>query len=139
MSDAAEVRASARPRRCAPLVAVLAALIVLASAASAHAWVYTDIVGWSLTESWSTYSTYSISSSGDGSAYYRWVDDPNHSTQISGNSCNDLSQLGRADIPAHDTAYYRLFGGYISECFFLRGRVVTGAGSMSGRDGRLRR
>ena len=121
--------------------AVVATSMLTVGAPSAHAWVYTNIVDFNLTETAYTYGTYSISSSGDGSASYRWVDDPDHTTVISGNNCADLALLGGpATIPAHDVSYHGLFGGASAgACFALRGRVATGAGSMYYHDGTLRR
>ena len=120
---------------------LLSCLLFLALAATAWAWVFTDIIDFDLTETAYTYGVYSISSSGDGSASYRWVDDPNHTTVISGNNCSDLALLGGpATIAAHDVAYHGLFGGASAgACFALRGRVATGAGSMYDHDGNLRR
>ena len=129
-----------RPPIATHLAALLVALFaagVVASTASAY--VYTDIIDFNLTETTSTYGTYSISSVGDNSAYYRWVDDPAHSTVISGNSCVDLALFGKADIPAHNTSYFRLFTGTPYQCFALRGRTATGAGSMYYYDGRIQR
>jgi hypothetical protein len=124
----------------------LAAILVIASAlalgapAAASAWWYTDIIDFNLTESVVTYGYYSISQDGDGSANYRWLDDPDHSTVISGNNCSDLSPFGVASISAHNTSYHQLFsGGWWGLCFALRGRVAYGAGSMYNHDGRLQR
>ena len=122
------------------LTLLLAALCACAmSAGAASAYVYTDIIDFNLTETTHTYGTFSISGVGDNSAYYRWVDDPAHSTVISGNSCIDLSLYGKSSIPAHDTAYHGLFTGSPYQCFALRGRTATGAGSMFYYDGRLQR
>jgi len=122
------------------LALVLAALGTCAiPVAAASAFVYTDIIDFNLTETTRTYGTYSISGVGDGSASYRWVDDPAHSTVISGNSCIDLSLYGKATIPAHNTGYFGLFTGSPYQCFALRGRTATGAGSMSNYDGRIQR
>ena len=118
-----------------PLLAVALALVP----ATAHAFVITDVPDFNLTESTRTYGGYTISSSGDRSAYYRWLDDPDHTTVISGNSCGDLALYGKADIPAHNTSYHRLFTGGVGLCFLLRGRVAIGAGSMYWHDGRIKR
>lgn len=111
--------------------------------ATAEAWVYSGIPDFNLTEAASAYNggPYSISSGGDGSAAYRWVDDPPHSTVISGNNCGDKALLGGpASIGAHDVSYHGLFGGRGSGfCFILAGRTAAGAGSMSNYDGQLRR
>src|SRR4051794_29616348 len=98
---------------------VLALTLGLLSAPVAHAWFYTDIVNWNLTETVSTYGQYSIGTTGDGGAYYRWVDDPSHTTVVSGNSCQDLSLYGKTDIGAHDTSYHKLFQGNPYLCFNL--------------------
>ena len=122
------------------LTVLLAALCTCALPVSAaSAYVYTDIIDFNLTETTRTYGTYSISGVGDNSAYYRWVDDPDHSTVISGNSCIDLSLYGKASIPAHNTSYFKLFTGSPYQCFALRGRTATGAGPMSNHDGRIQR
>ena len=120
--------------------ATLAAVCLLAVAASlAYAYVYTDIVDFNLTESTTTYGQYGVAQGTDGWVSYRWVDDPNHTTVISGNNCSDLSLFGKAEIPAHNTAYHALFHGFAGLCFALRGRTAAGAGSMVNHDGRLER
>jgi hypothetical protein len=127
--------------RRALIVLALGCLAALGAASPAIAWVYTGIPDWNLTETTGTYGFYSISSSGDGSASYRWVDDPDHTTVISGNNCADYSSLGGgATIGAHNTSYHGLFGGRSPGfCFALRGRVAYGAGAMYNHDGNLRR
>lgn len=121
------------------VAAVLAA--IAAMPATAGAWVFTDVIDFNLTQSTVTYSDYSISQGGDGSASYRWLDVPAKTTVISGNSCTDGSALSTPrTIPAGDTNYYGLFGGAAAGfCFLLRGRVATGQGSMTYYDGRVRR
>jgi hypothetical protein len=122
------------------MTATLAATCLLAVGATlAYAYVYTDIIDFNLTESTTTYGQYGISSGTDGWVSYRWVDDPNHTTVISGNNCSDLSLYGKADIPAHNTSYFALFHGFAGLCFALRGRTAAGAGSMVNHDGRLQR
>jgi hypothetical protein len=130
-----------RAGRAVACAFLLCAMFLTVAAAPAEAWVFTDIVDFNLTETAYTYGVYSISSSGDGSASYRWVDDPDHTTVISGNNCSDLALLGGpATIAAHDVSYHGLFGGASAgSCFALRGRVATGAGSMYYHDGTLRR
>jgi len=120
-------------------VAALGAIAV--APATAGAWVFTDVVDFNLTQSTVTYSDYSISQGGDGSASYRWLDVPAKTTVISGNSCTDGSALSTPrTIPAGDVNYYGLFGGGAPGfCFLLRGRVATGQGSMTYYDGRVRR
>lgn len=124
----------------AALTTAFLALSCLAASA-AHAWVFTGITDFNLTESTSTYGDYTISQSGDGSASYRWVDSPSKTTVVSGNSCTDGSALSSArTIPVGDTGYYGLFGGKSwGFCFLLRGRVASGQGSMSLYDGMVRR
>jgi hypothetical protein len=122
------------------MTATLAAICLLAVGATlAYAYVYTDIIDFNLTESTTTYGQYGVSSGTDGWVSYRWVDDPNHTTVISGNNCSDLSLYGKAEIPAHNTSYFALFHGFGGLCFALRGRVAAGAGSMVNHDGRLQR
>jgi hypothetical protein len=118
-------------------------MCVPAASAQAYTFVFTDIINFNLDDSsWATYgggTQFHISSTGDGSASYRWVDDPAHSTIISGNNCGDYSTLGSASISAHDIDYHVLFWGGSGQCFVLRGRTAAGAGSMINYDGRLRR
>lgn len=123
------------------LLGAMVATTALALPASSQAWVFTSIVDFNLTQTTVTYGQYSISSSGDGSASYRWDDSPTKDTVISGNSCTDGSPYSTPrNIPAGDTNYYGLFGGKAaSTCFLLRGRVATGQGSMTNYDGVLRR
>lgn len=127
--------------RTAAVLALVLACIggCIVPAAAVATFVYTDIIDFNLTETTRTYGTYSISGVGDGSVSYRWVDDPAHSTVISGNSCIDLSLYGKANIPAHNTSYFGLFTGSAYQCFALRGRTATGAGSMYYYDGRIQR
>lgn len=123
------------------LVLVCGLLLTAVPASAAHAWAYTDIVDFNLTESTVTYGAFHISASADGSASYRWVDSPAKTTVISGNDCSDLSPLSAPrTIPAGDTNYYGLFGGKPPTfCFLLRGRTAAGQGSMTYYDGRIRR
>jgi len=120
-------------------LAALGVLTVPAMSGEALAFVYTDIIDFHVNESTRTYGTYSISSIGNNTAYYRWVDDPDHTTVISGNSCADLALYGKNTIPAHDNRYYGLFRGSPYQCFALRGRTAFGAGAMYNHDGRLAR
>lgn len=134
------VTARSRPSHRGAWCGLLAAAVILAfGAPRAEAFVLTDIIDFNLTESTQTYGTYSISSTGNNSAYYRWLDDPDHTTAISGNSCGDLALYGKADIPAHNTSYYYMFTGFPYLCFALRGRTAPGAGNMFYHDGRLKR
>lgn len=131
-----------RSRRLVAFALVAAALCVPASA-QAYTFVFTDIINFDLNDSsWSTYgggTQFHISSAGDGSVSYRWVDDPAHSTIISGSSCADYSAFGSASIAAHDVDYHVMFWGFSGQCFVLRGKTAAGAGSMTNYDGRLRR
>jgi hypothetical protein len=121
------------------LLAWLVVAIVVLSTAIAWAFVYTNIVDFHLTETTQTYGTYTIASGTNGWASYRWLDDPDHTTVISGNNCSDLSLFGKATIPAHNTSYHGMFQGWAGLCFALRGRTAAGAGSMYYHDGRLER
>lgn len=124
------------------LVAIAVAVTAWCSlTASAQAWSYTDITDWNLVDSQTRQygNGYTIGSTGDGSAYYRWADSPSKTTVISGNSCGDGSLYGKTDISAGDTGYHGLFGGFTGLCFVLRGRTAIGSGSMSYYDGVLRR
>jgi hypothetical protein len=117
----------------------VALCLTLPAAGGAYAYVLTDIIDFNLTETTSTYGQYTVSAGTDGWVSYRWLDDPNHTTVISGNNCPDLALFGKADIAAHDTSYHALFHGTYGLCFALRGRVAAGAGSMVNHDGRLQR
>jgi len=132
-----------RSRRLVACVVLAAAIGVSAASAQAYSFVLTDIINFNLNDSsWATYgggTQFHISSTGDGSASYRWVDDPAHSTVISANNCGDYSSLGSTPISAHDIDYHLLFWGVSGQCFVLRGRTAAGAGSMTNYDGRLRR
>lgn len=136
---AAPARRGRGRRYTALLTGALTLAAIASMPAAAHAWAFTNIVDFNLTESARTYGTYTISSTGDGSAYYRWADRPADTTVISGNGCADLALYGKADIGAGNTDYHRLFGGSRGLCFALRGRVASGAGSMYNYDGVLRR
>ncbi len=141
MSRFHEARASSSRLRAVVCSAAAVLAVIAVMPATAGAWVYTDVIDFNLTQSTVTYSDYSISQGGDGSASYRWLDVPTKATVISGNSCTDGSALSTPrTIPAGDTNYYGLFGGGAPGfCFLLRGRVATGQGSMTYYDGRVRR
>jgi hypothetical protein len=124
--------------------ALLAALAASAAGgASAGANVTTDLNDFNLTETVSTYgggTQYHIATGSDGWVDYRWLDSPSKITVISGNSCVDWSVYGSAmTISAGNTSYRTLFGGYVGQCFYIRGRTASGQGSMSLYDGRIRR
>jgi hypothetical protein len=128
-------------RRSRLLVAALLACAVFGVLAqSAAAWVYTD-VSWSLDTSWKYYgggTQFHISTSGDGSVSYRWLDgDMTKTTVISANSCTDFGQFGSSTFLGGDITYHQLFAASSGQCFLLRGR--TTAGSTITHNGRLRR
>jgi hypothetical protein len=122
------------------LLAVTAATLTLSS--EAHAAVTTDLVDWNLTESlsrWGGGTQFHISSGGSA-VQYRWLDSPNKTTVISGNSCTDFSLLGSASTyGVGDTSYHGLFNGAAGQCFVLQGRTGAGQGSMVNHDGRVSR
>jgi hypothetical protein len=130
-----------RTRRASGRALLVAALLSTGVVpATARAQVTSDLVDWNLTESTSTWPTqYHISSTGDGWAAFRWLDSPNKTTVISGNSCADLSLYGSDTIGVNDTNYHNLFWGGPSTCFVLRGRTSAGSGSMVNHDGRIKR
>jgi len=117
----------------------VALCLSLLAASAAYAYVTTDIIDFNLTETTSTYGQYTVSSGTDGWVSYRWLDDPNHTTVISGNNCPDLALFGKSDIPAHNTSYHALFQSWYGLCFALRGRTAAGTGSMVNHDGRIQR
>jgi hypothetical protein len=123
-----------------PKACIAAAVTAALPASQAHAWSYTTVTNWDLVdyEVREYGNGYTIGSTGDGAAYYRWSDSPSKSTRISGNSCGDGSLYGLDDIAANDTSYHRLFGGFTGLCFLLRGRT-TQSGGMYNHDGVLRR
>lgn len=105
----------------------------------AHGFAYTEIIDFDLSETTRTYDTFSMSSIGDGSMSYRWTDDPDHTTVISGNRCSDLALYGKREIAPHRTTYHQIFQANPYTCFALRGRVAFGAGGMYDHDGMIRR
>jgi hypothetical protein len=110
--------------------------------ATAGAQAITDLNDWNLTESvsaWGGGTQFHISSSGDGTVSFRWLDSPNKTTVISGNTCSDLAVIGQSAIGVGDTNYHYLFSGGTGACFVLRGRTAIGSGSMVNHDGRLKR
>jgi hypothetical protein len=115
----------------------------LTLAATAYAYVTTDLDNWNLTESLSTWgggTQFHIATGTDGWVAYRWLDTPAKTTVISGNSCGDWSLYGSpATIGVNDTNYYNLFQSGAGQCFVLRGRTANGQGSMVNHDGRVRR
>jgi hypothetical protein len=131
-----------RMRRSTVRAALLAATAAtLTSAALAAGYVTTDLTPWNLTETTSTYGTeFHIATGTDGWVAFRWLDSPTKATVVSGNACPDWSLIGASQtIGGGDTSYHSLFRGFAGECFVLRGRTASGQGSMSGKDGRVRR
>jgi hypothetical protein len=131
-----------RLRRPAARAALLAATAAtLTSAAVAAGYVTSDLTPWNLTETTNTYGTeFHIATGTDGWVAFRWLDSPSKITVVSGNACPDWSLIGNPQtIGVGDTAYHSLFQGFTGECFVLRGRTAAGEGSMSGKNGRVRR
>src|ERR1700754_3123485 len=129
-----------RSRRALTRATVLALLLTATAPAAAHAQVLTDLVDWNLTESTSTWgggTQFHISSSGSGTASFRWLDSPNKTTVISANGCTDGSHYGGATIGVGDTGYKALFSGPTGWCFLMRARTAIGSGSMVNHDGRV--
>jgi hypothetical protein len=130
-------------RRSLTASALVAACLLLGGpTAQAQAFFTSDITDFNLGQSTTSYNggqNFHISTTGNGWASYRWVDDPNVGTVISGNSCGSLANYGSHTYNAHVTAWRQLFWHYAGTCFVLRGRVVSGQGSMYNHDGRLER
>jgi hypothetical protein len=132
-------------RRRQPQVALVTLVAALGlPAAAAQAWIYTDTDPWSLNESIKTYggpTFFHISSSGDGSAAFRWLDDTlTRTTIMYGSSCIDYSAFGSTTIGPGDDTYHTLFrGAGEGACFVLRGKTPSGSGSTTPHDGRVRR
>jgi hypothetical protein len=124
-----------RLRAAGASVAVLAFLFLAARALAS----YTDLVDWNLTESTSTWPTQYHITTGGSAVMFRWLDSPNKTTVISGNSCTDLSLYGSSSYGVGDTGYHTLFNGPSGSCFVLRGRTGSGQGSMVNHDGRVDR
>jgi hypothetical protein len=133
-----------RLRRPAARAALLAAVAAtFSSAALAVGYVTTDLTPWNLTQTLSTYgggTQFHIATGTDGWVAFRWLDSPTKITVVSGNACSDWSLIGQnPTIGVGDTGYHSLFQGFTGQCFVLRGRTGAGEGSMSGKDGRVRR
>jgi hypothetical protein len=132
-----------RARRRAAHVALPAALVgSLVCAATALAYVTSDLIDFNLSESVSTYgggTQYHIATGTDGWSSFRWLDSPNKVTVISNNACTDLSNLGSSSYGVGDTSYHALFQGTTSQCFVVRGRTASGQGTMVNHDGREQR
>lgn len=118
-------------------VVVLACLAVTATAFA----VTTDLTNWNLTETTSTYGggTQFHISSGGSLVQFRWLDSPNKTTVVSGNSCSDLTLYGVSSYGVGDTSYHSLFSAGGGLCFVMRGRTGAGQGSMVNHDGRVDR
>jgi hypothetical protein len=131
-----------RSKRTFARALVGACMLLAGTAAQAQAtFVYTDIPDFNLTGSWSAYgggTQYHISSTGDGTVSYRWIDVTPQDNIISGNSCSDLSSFGSHYYSAGVTVYRQLFSGFSGLCFLLLGETA-GGGSMYLYDGRLQR
>jgi hypothetical protein len=127
-------------RACSALLAVMAGTLALTT--RAYATVTTDLIDWNLTETvsrWGGGTQFHISTGGSA-VLYRWLDSPNKTTVISGNSCSDFSLLGSASTYGiGDTSYHTLFNGLAGQCFVLQGRTGAGQGSMVNHDGRVSR
>jgi hypothetical protein len=132
-----------RRLRHAAASAALAAVCSLAIAAHADGYVTTDIANIVLGTSMGSIDgnqQYHISTGGDGSVQYRWLDTPGKATTITANGCSDLSEFGRNDFDAGSTSYKTLFFGLTSQCFRLRGKTQAGQGGMANpHDGRVKR
>ena len=131
--------------RCTRLRVVCAfagACLTLVGAAPAHAtFVYSDLTSFNLNGSFSSYgggTQYHISTTGDGSVSYRWLDVTPQDNIISGNSCSDLSEFGSWYYNSGVTVYRQLFSASAGLCFIVRGKTA-GGGYMLGYSGRLQR
>lgn len=122
--------------------ALTAACVLLSIAAEANAaFSYTDIVDFDLSGSWSAYgggTQYHISTGGDGTISYRWVDTTSVDNIVSANVCSDGSQYGQWYYNAGVTVYRQLYSGSAGLCFLLMGKTAGGS-VMYSRDGRLQR
>src|SRR4051794_18203306 len=90
-------RRTRRAIACA-LAGVCTSVAVAAPSAQAFTFVYTDLSPFNLAGTWTSYgggTQFHISSTGDGTASYRWLDITTHDNYISGNSCSDVSQYGQ--------------------------------------------
>ena len=127
------------------LAAILVALAIwMPAQASAATCVYSDVNDMDMNESPRNFGTYGFSQCGKGNVFFRWLDDPNHTTVIGinyvGSGAPPPSRTQA--IPAHRTNYYFISSlrydlGY--RIFDLWGRVAIGAGGMYNHDGRIDR
>ncbi len=129
------MRTHARRPKIGHIAASFVGLALLA-APPAHA-ATNEIIDFNLTESLSTYSTYTTTSS--SGIQYRWVDSPSKSTYITTANCFTNVPLGGANYSAGQTSYQLVGSAGSGVCFALRGRTQTGQGSMFFYDGRLSR
>lgn len=129
------MRTHARRPKIGHIAASFVGLALLA-APPAHA-ATNEIYDFNLTESVSTYSTYSTTSS--SGVQYRWVDPPSKYTEISTASCFTNSSYGSATYTPGQTSYQTVGYAGSGVCFALRGRTLSGQGNMYYYDGRLQR
>src|SRR4051794_32494085 len=132
-----------RMRRAVACALAGACMSIAAAAPSAQAYtfVYTDLSPFNLDGTWTSYgggTQFHISSTGDGTASYRWLDVTTHNNYVSGNSCSDVSQYGQHLYLAGVTDYRLLFTGSSGLCFLVRGKTADGS-QMYGASGRLQR
>ena len=124
--------------------ALIGAFVLSASAVSqaqAVTYVYSDLSPFNLGGSFTSYgggTQFHISTTGDGTVSYRWVDVTPLDTVISGNSCSDLSSFGSHYYDAGVTDYRLLFSGSSGLCFLVMGKTA-GGGTMVSYSGRLQR
>lgn len=129
------MRTHARRPKIGHIAASFVGLALLA-APPAHA-ATNEIIDFNLTESLSTYSTYTTTSS--SGIQYRWVDSPWKATYITTANCFTNVSLGGANYSAGQTSYQLVGSAGSGVCFALRGRTQAGQGSMFFYDGRLSR
>jgi hypothetical protein len=129
------VRTHARRPKIGHIAASFVGLALLA-APPAHA-ATNEIYDFNLTESISTYGSYTTTTS--SGIQYRWVDSPWKWTSISAASCYTNSPLGNATYSPGQTSYQTIGSAGSGVCFNLRGQTLAGQGSMYYYDGRLSR
>jgi hypothetical protein len=127
-------------RRLRPAAMVAACVCTLTFAATAYAYVTTDMNNFNLTESVTTWPTqFHVATGTDGWISWRWLDTPNKATVISVNRCSDLALFNLSNYGVNDTSYHAIFQGSAGMCFMVRGRTAAGQGSMVNHDGRVQR
>jgi hypothetical protein len=121
-------------------ISIAVGLVLLASPSPARAAcdTYTNVIDWDMLTEATTYGTFTVSSD-CANIFYRWVDDPDHTTVIAANNAIDGALIGSNSIPAHSTSYVYVAGYVPGGRFLLRGRVANGAGPFYNHDGRLKR